>query len=145
MNSRWYFQGYNPYFITERMPEHKALTNTHIPIDTYFRHIHSAIRPSLCIVPLWDSPFNKAKSNIAALEAAFAGAPALVPDWAEWKLPGSIRYSSVEDFEKKLDDALSNPDVLKEKAKETWDYVSTHLMLKQVNQQRAAILRELLP
>lgn len=141
--ARWYFQGYNPYFITDLMPEHTRLCNGNIPIEAYFRLIHNSIRPAISMVPLWSSPFNHAKSNIAVLESAFAGAASLVPNWSGWKLPGTMLYSNPYEFATLLADAIHRPDEMKQRAQETWDYVSKNLLLKHVNEMRFEILDSL--
>jgi hypothetical protein len=54
------------------------------------------IRPHFVVVPLQDNPFNRAKSNIAELEAQAAGAIAIVPDWEEWR--SVVRYKATEEM-----------------------------------------------
>ncbi len=63
-----------------------------MPINMYFRELENS-GATCCVVPLEDSTFNRCKSNIAQLEALAVGALAIVPDWAEWDLPGAIKYT----------------------------------------------------
>jgi len=60
------------------------------------------------IVPLLDSDFNRAKSNIAELEMSWAGANVLVPDWPEWK--SGNRYHDLASFERGLEMMIRNHD-----------------------------------
>jgi hypothetical protein len=63
-----------------------------LPINLYFRELESSGAVA-GVVPLCDNAFNRSKSNIAQLESLAAGALAIVPDWPEWQLPGSLRYT----------------------------------------------------
>lgn len=50
-------------------------------------------RPAVVIVPLEDVPFNRAKSNVAWIEATQAGAVTVAPGWwEEWNVPGVLPY-----------------------------------------------------
>lgn len=81
-------------------------------------------------VTLEDCSFNRSKSNIAWLEATWAGAVVLAPDWEEWKRPGIINYSSKEDFVEKAKYMLALTD---KERRELWqqsaDYIHEHLVL----------------
>lgn len=132
----WAFLGPDPWFITEeipsaiRFPEARALG--------YWEAIGS-IRPSIMMVPLADTSFNRSKSNIAAMEGAFCGAASLVPDWEEWQLPGVHKYTN--DFYEKLTEMIhEDPAVLKKDADETFAYVMDKLHLDAVNPLRRRII-----
>ena len=58
------------------------------------------ISPKYSVFPLVDTPFNRAKSNIAYLEAIMCGAIIVAPDWQEWRHPGVINYT--DDFKEKV-------------------------------------------
>jgi hypothetical protein len=96
-NVDFIFMGSNPWYL------HKSQVGLlsevqHIPwqpntvayVDALFD-----VRPHFVVVPLQDNPFNRAKSNIAELEAQAAGAIAIVPDWEEWK--SRARYRDAEE------------------------------------------------
>jgi hypothetical protein len=96
-NVDFIFMGSNPWYLHK---SHVGLLSEiqHIPwqpntvayVDALFD-----IRPHFVVVPLQDNPFNRAKSNIAELEAQAAGAIAIVPDWEEWK--SRARYRDAEE------------------------------------------------
>lgn len=60
-----------------------------VGIDEYFDTI-KAIKPMFQIVPLEDNPFNRAKSNIAWLEATIAGAMTIATPLPEWERKNAI-------------------------------------------------------
>lgn len=64
-----------------------------LPINMFFRELEGS-GATCCIVPLEDNAYNRCKSNIAQLEALAVGALAIVPDWPEWQLAGSFKYSN---------------------------------------------------
>lgn len=120
-------------------PTNNIQTETLDPIN-YFDFLKT-VKPALMIVPLEDIPFNRAKSNIAWLEAVHAGAVALAPDWAEWQRPGVITYKDPEDFEEKLSDFMVN----RWQSWDLWDssrdFVVENLMLNKVNALREVLIR----
>jgi hypothetical protein len=98
----WAFGSYNPYFITDDAATEKRVRRFK-PMDpvVYFQFLRNT-RPALMIVPLADHRFNRCKSNIAWLEATYAGAACLAPAWEEWDHPGVIRYDGQSQFREKL-------------------------------------------
>lgn len=102
------------------------------------------ISPTVALKPMKEHVFNRGKSNIAWLEAAYAGAVTVAPDWAEWKVPGCIRYNSEKSFKDAVAEAvnLSNEDRIK-MLKSAWDYISKNLLLSKVNQTRQSLLEKL--
>jgi hypothetical protein len=70
-------------------------------IMEYFPALREEIKPSVVIVPLEDSPFNRAKSNIAWLEATYAGAVCAATDFEEWIQPG-VQVFNKETFVKNV-------------------------------------------
>lgn len=99
--------------------------------------------PALVMVPLWDCPLNRAKSNIAWLEGIHAGAACLGPNWDEWQRPGVIHYDSPKDFGDKLDLVMRGEfDTLK-LAQQGREYVMDTLTLDRVNLMRQVILESL--
>lgn len=91
------FLGYNPWQLTEQIePSQVTITDPMEPF-LYMEHFKS-LQPSIHIVPLHDSIFNRAKSNIAWIEATIAGAVTICPDWDGWRNEGTFRYKDVEEF-----------------------------------------------
>lgn len=100
-------------------------------------------RPSVMVVPLHSSDFNYCKSNIAAIEAFYAGAVPIVPDWEEWKVPGALRYRTREEFRNVLSGALLGTYDLKSLAEEGWQWVRKQRNIESVNLQRLDILQNI--
>lgn len=111
------------------------------PIDAvvYFRLLEK-IRPSLFIVPLDDNPFNRAKSNIAWIEATHAGAVTIAPDFEEWRKPGIINYRTTKEFGELLDVAIRGAIDLNACWKLSASYINEHLTLSKINELRRCIL-----
>ncbi len=139
----WMFLGYNPFFLTEQMKQDRVMSQQGVPPEDYFGLIHDTIKPSIVIVPLADTEFNRSKSNIAWIEGTLAGAACLVPDWEEWRRPGAITYKDAADFGVKLQAMLAGEIDLKAKAKESWAYIQSNLRLSEVNRARLEILVDL--
>ena len=53
-------------------------------------------------MPLVDNTFNRCKSNISVLEAAYCGAVPLVPEGAGWTAPGVETYTNEDDLKQKI-------------------------------------------
>lgn len=138
----WHFQGWNPWFITESMRNENCFVGEPMPIAEFFKFLGS-VSPKVSIVPLHDSSFNRSKSNIAWIEASFAGAACLVPDWEEWKKPGAITYRSKEMFQVYLEKIMT-PDFDSAKAAATsWEYICDELLLSKINGARESVVRQL--
>ena len=101
------------------------------------------INPKLVFVPLWDCPFNQAKSNIAWIEGVHAGAACLAPDWEEWRKPGVITYTDTKDFAHKLDDVMAGEVDTMKLYEDGWEYIQENLTLQKVNKLRKQILEEM--
>lgn len=90
------FCGEQPWMVPFKKPPmwqpHKDLPEFHAWLRT------SCV--SIVVQPLTDIPFNRAKSNIAWLEASFAGAVCLAPDFEEFQHEGCVRYGPGEFYEK---------------------------------------------
>lgn len=138
----WLFQGDKPWFLFERLGENAIFADSIDPIQ-YFKQMH-AMKPSTMVVPLHDCEFNRSKSNIAWLEAAFFGAMTIGPNWEEWQKPGCINYDSVDNFAgilKRLRLGEWDPTVESEKA---WAYIQENLFLSKVNSLRLQVIEELI-
>lgn len=135
------FLGYNAYWIGKNMMgRYEFLIATDV---LNFMRVFYGVRSKINIVPLEDNTFNRAKSNIAWLESILCGAVSIVPDWEEWQIPGTGRYSNLEGFYKSLDYYMSNPDKCLAEAKEGRHFAEVHFNLDLVNQTRWQILNDL--
>lgn len=138
----WNFIGWNPWFITERMGN-RAVVTEQIDILEYHAFMQ-AVAPAIHVVPLHDSLFNRAKSNIAWIEATYAGAATFAPDWLEWQKPGCTTYSGSKEFIEELDRMMHlSPEVLRGFNDESWEAVWEG-KLSSITKRRAQILGALL-
>lgn len=140
----WSFIGWNPWFATERMPHKGTTVISAIPVDEYFDFMRET-QPAIHVVPLDDSHFNRAKSNIAWIEAAWAGAAVLAPDWEEWRRPGVVTYKDPDDFKVQLGHMIeAGPEKLREFNRLSATHIQDHLKLSHVNTARRDILDAML-
>ncbi len=142
-------------FVSFGFQDHKLLrklgTQAHhqaaLDLIAYFLHVKNVIRPAISIVPLRDSVFNHAKSNIAWQETTWAGATTVLPNQYQWRdLPAYI-YKDVSDFGNALETALSNAE---NKAKEHAEFykesiatIKQKFLLSEHNKNRTEIYRSL--
>lgn len=111
-------------------------------VDTmlYLEQIQ-VIAPMIMQVPLHDSLFNRCKSNIAAIEGAFAGAVCLVPEW--WDMEGTVKYKDNRSYYEGLN-AILKGEIDVEKANErSWEYIRANLFLSDVNRKRVELIESL--
>jgi hypothetical protein len=123
---------------------HNTNNKAHIPsMDPviYFKALMD-MSPSCLHVPLADNPFNRAKSNIAAIEGNYAGAVCVVPAW--WNMPGTIPYTDGKSYYEGIKSVLSGEVDKVAMNKEAWDYIMDCLRLSKVNEQRIDIIKSLL-
>lgn len=135
------FMGYNPFFLTGPMGAQAKHTDG-MEIIKYHECL-KLINPNVCMVALSDSDFNRCKSNIAWIEATYAGAVTVAPFMDEWQMPGVVNYSPGR-FEHALDQVLSMTEREKEICHATsWEYIRHNLLLSKVNKLRKALLEDL--
>lgn len=141
------FQGFKPWFIADSIENF-----IHVgpgPVDRYHEILYR-LAPQIVMCPLFDNPFNHAKSNIAWVEASFAGAACVGPHWSEWQKPGVINYAPDRDGFKNclmasIETAKTKPEILSTNVKTSWDYITTELNLDKINKKRAWIIKDLAP
>lgn len=111
-------------------------------IETYeYLYAAWAMKPALFFVPLSPDVFNMSKSNIAWMEAAHTGAAAIVPDWAEWKVPGALNYRDPKHFGELMEAAARGEIDLHKQANESYAYMREMLDLDKVNQKRFEVMK----
>lgn len=100
------------------------------------------LSPKIHFVPLRNNEFNQSKSNIAWIEATYAGATVIAPDMPEWRKPGVINYDNSESgicyaMRQALDMNLEA------EFRSSKSYIEENLMLSNVNFKRKEILENL--
>ena len=105
---KWVFLGEPDYRTLSLVPKNmRTVVPSQDPID--FLNIFKSAKSTVHIVPLEHTQFNLAKSNIAWIEATYAGAATIAPKFGEWLLPGIINYDSPDSFTHQLTSVLEDP------------------------------------
>ncbi len=138
---KWHFVGHSFWGLIEAMPKESVVECAALDPVMYW-HFIGQLQPGLQIVPLEDNIFNHSKSNIAWQEAAYSGCGSLVPDWEEWRNPGSLLYRTQEDFYNHLESVLMGRTNLQKLGEEAWTGVTEKFLLSDINPQRAQLIRD---
>jgi len=140
--NRLLFMGYNPWWI--RSVGESSYLPYHADYYSYMRALRDRINPLSVFVPLVNNQFNLCKSNIAALEAIYAGAFPIVPDMPEWKIPGATVYENEKEVENCIELALKHT---KEDCAYTHrtnlEWLKKDYVLSVTNKKRVELLRRL--
>lgn len=86
------FLGGVPPFASQLDPKKTTIIQFIEDIGGFFQTFR-AERPDVLVVPLVDRPFNRAKSAIAAYEAAYANVPVIAPNWDTWQYSHVTNYN----------------------------------------------------
>lgn len=140
---KYHFIGDNLWFLTDEMDNEQAIVADVMQIEKFFMHLWR-IAPSACIVPLHDCKFNRAKSNIAYLEASMAGAVTIAPAWEEWSHPGIIQYKDNQQFLEAIRLVTSGEIDVRKSSNEAWAYVKQHMSLSKANVKRRQVFERIL-
>lgn len=141
----WDFIGMNPWFLDNK--QGKIRNYKPGGVLEYFKFIqHRNWKAWVCMLD--DNPFNRCKSDIMYLEAAFAGAVLIAPDWEEFERPGCLNYRSgkMASFESTIFTAMvdySSTELLKE-WKSACEYIEANRTLKVINPERYKLLTNLI-
>lgn len=139
-----HFLGYKPVNIMRHMSGRCRVTTYDFKFYRYIKMLRYTYRPFAIVVPLSRTPFNLAKSNIAALEGIYAGAILIIPNMPEWNIfPGALIYSSTEECGEMM---LQVTRMTEEERKERWLKnlpVLQSLFLSKINSKRLDIIRHL--
>ncbi len=142
----WEFLGDNLWFVTDLMRTHdpkRVVYNKGVSIIEYMQHIID-VAPKTFMAPLLDQPFNHSKSNIAFLEATFAGALCIAPKFKEWEVPGCVTYDAKnpDDFRDRFEAVMAGKLDSNVEIARTW--VKENRSLKKVNELRKQVVKELM-
>lgn len=119
-----------------------------LDIIEYYYYLKS-IKPSIMFVLLLDNHFNRAKSNCSKLEATYAGAVTLSPDFEEfnWKDETEISHFDTNNFAAKMEKVIDLVRHKDESIKKLYDhnrqYVLRRYMLRDTNIKRGKFLKEI--
>lgn len=140
-DSGWnaHFVGMNPIYINMEL---NGTWTRQLSKREYWNFLEKTCEAKLVIVPLVDTPFNHAKSCIAWIEATYAGAAVLAPNWTEWQKPGIINYNNKVDFEAKLNGVISNRILLRQRVDQSREYIMNCQTLLKVNEKRWRLIEK---
>lgn len=140
---QWHFIGDRMWFLTDSMPHYQTFVSKPMSISEYHVHLMN-LCPAVVIVPLHDSDFNRCKSNIAWIEASYAGAVTIAPRWEEWNKPGVLLYDGPDDFKLAMHAVMSGKVNVQKTSDMSWRYIQENLTLNRVNDLRLGVLCDLL-
>lgn len=90
---------------------------------------------SIGVIPLLDTPYNRCRSDIKALEMSAQGVLPLCPDAAPYReflaATGIRPYVSQQDLKERLGEYILKPERIAQEAKLCFDYVRSRRLLKQ--------------
>lgn len=136
---QWHFLGCVYWGLDKEMPKGSWIIHPWSDLIGYFETLTN-LRPTVHLVPMEDTPFNRCKSNCSWIEATAAGAAVVAPTWDEWKDKAIYNYDGLEDFEACLNlliDDASRP------AKANQLSRGQVPLLSRINEQRWTMLQEL--
>lgn len=139
-NTKFYFFGARfPYLESKCGDNYLIVPGTHIL--EYFKNFQD-VNPNIFIYTLENTKFNQGKSNISWIEATYAGAAVISPEYLnEFIKPGISNYK--DSFKDLFNDLKNDNKVLKIMNDLSWDYIKTNLLLSHVNQKRYNTIAEL--
>lgn len=140
LDYNWAFIGFYPPFIPEERANIRALDFS--DVITYNRLIYN-LKPKVVYVPLEKTIFNDCKSNVAFIEGTMAGAVCIVPDWQEWRCPGTLLYKDEDEFRDLMKLALRNDFDVNAMNKKAWNYINNEQSLDVWNKKRFKLIKEL--
>lgn len=137
------FIGYNPPYISHRMPADRVLYRDPMDIIDYFRYL-TQLNAAIMVVPLADTEFNRCKSNIAWIEGTVMGAAVYASDLPEFKRPGIQpvpRGTLARTLLEAITKANKDGDFLQSHYETSREYIRANLYLSKVNQLRVDLLK----
>ena len=132
------YMGYYPWFFAPSKNIHFEKARD---IIDYFAILYNQ-HPAVVQVPLFDSNFNRCKSNIAFIEGSYAGAVCIIPEW--WgNIPGTLQYKDDDTYYEALRKVLAGEVNIKEMNELAWQWVKDNLLLSNINKLRVNVIHNL--
>lgn len=133
------FAGFDPWMIESA--DNLEILPTTDPL-LYFQTMRR-LAPKVLHVPLQDILFNRCKSNIAWMEAAYFGAACVAPMIEEWVRPGALNYTSGDDYSDWIRSAIIGELDIEKYVNISWEYICDNLLLSKVNEKRVELIKNL--
>jgi hypothetical protein len=118
-----------------------CLVITDVEIIKYNRLLFN-LQPEIHLSPLLDTEFTRCKSNIAFIEATWAGAVCVAPTLPEFTKPGCLNYT--DNFRYIFTKAIKSKTFRQEKYKEAFEFVRENLLLSNINNKRVNLIQDLI-
>lgn len=141
---KWSFIGKEHWMISDFISEEQRLVFDEMDIIQYFNLMES-LNPAIQIVPLKTNTFNDSKSNIAWIEGTAAGAVTVAPEMEQWKRPGIVNFSSLEELQQKISELQTNDKYRRAMWKQSKTFIEENLLLSNLNKKRMELLQKLVP
>jgi hypothetical protein len=140
-NWRWLFMGSDFRMLEAFMaPKTYGYAGTFPEMSVYLRKLAELSAP-IHIVPLVDNKFNHSKSNLAWLEATWAGSAVVAPLMPEWDRHIATYNSN---FKGTVELLMSSPDDIKALNDQSWDLIQSEYLIEHTNKERLAIFNGLI-
>jgi hypothetical protein len=133
------FNSRNPWYVTDHLRNW-----TRQPELPFFQFMSSfrSLNPSVFIYPLYDCDFNRSKSHLAWLDATYAGAACVMPNYETYAGYPVLKYSDSLFYETKA--LVEDPAKRKELYEESVNMIGENFCLTTVNKQRMEIAESIL-
>ncbi len=143
-NWRWLFMGSDFRMLEAFMePNTYGYAGTFPEMSVYLRKLAELSAP-IHIVPLADNAFNHSKSNLAWLEATWAGSAVIAPDMPEWNTLPCCNYNKSEDFNIMIEQLMLHSDNIKQCNDDSWELILSEYLIEHTNKERLAIFNGLI-
>lgn len=132
------FIGYRPWFLCDST--NKGYLKA-MDIMVYFGKLLD-MAPGAFHVPLHDNTFNRCRSDTAYMEATFAGAVTVTPEW--WNAPYSLPYTDTNSYYEVMRSVLAGEIDIEVENRKAWEYICDCRMLSKINVQRIQLINSIL-
>ena len=140
---QWSWIGKEHWMISDFIEDKQKISLDEMDIIQFF-NVMRQLNPSIQLVPLKINEFNEAKSNIAWLEATYAGACTIAPPLEQWNRPGIIQYQDMDHIYDEIIDTMGNDKKRKAKWKDSLEFIESELVLSKINKKRSDIIHKLI-
>lgn len=140
---QWSWIGKEHWMISDFIEDKQKISLDEMDIIQFF-NVMKQLNPSIHMVPLKINEFNEAKSNIAWLEATYAGAVTIAPPMEQWDRPGVIKYQDMDHIYDEIIDTMNNDKKRKAMWKDSIEFIDSELTLSKINKKRSEIIESLI-
>jgi hypothetical protein len=134
------FNSRNPWYVTDHL--RNWLRQPELPFFQ-FMHNFKQLNPAVFIYPLYDCEFNRSKSHLAWLDATYAGAACVMPNYETYAGYPVLKYKDSL-FEETMS-LIEDPKKRKDLYERSMNMIGEQFCLTTVNKQRQAIAESICP